>query len=94
MATASAIPLEHDHDHDLLDDLSSPVPRSVLDKRDSYDCKGSSMCSSLQVSACDNAVNSKLIRNDVVNYGASGYVVQKSPPFCWTFMILTADIST
>ncbi|KAH6640172.1 hypothetical protein F5144DRAFT_609227 [Chaetomium tenue] len=70
MDTASAIPLDHDHNH--VEDMSSPVPRSVLDKRDSYDCKGSSMCSSLQVRACDDAVNSKLICNDDVNYGASG----------------------
>ncbi|KAH6843424.1 hypothetical protein B0I37DRAFT_418525 [Chaetomium sp. MPI-CAGE-AT-0009] len=66
MATASAIPHEH------VEDLSSPVPRSPLDKRDSYDCKGSSMRSSLQVRACDDAVNNKIIRNDAVNYGAPG----------------------
>jgi hypothetical protein len=71
VATASAIP--HDHDH--VEDLSSPVPRSPLDKRDSYDCQGSGMCKSLQVRACDDAVNNKLIRNDAVNYGAPGYVV-------------------
>jgi hypothetical protein len=70
VATASAIP----HDHHEVDHLTSPVSRSSLDKRDSYDCKGSSMCSSLQVRACDDAVNNRLIRNDVVNYGASGYV--------------------
>lgn len=66
MVSSSAIPHSHE------DYESSPVPRSVLEARDSYDCKGSSMCSSLNVAACDDAVNSKIIRNDVVNYGADG----------------------
>ncbi|KZL86276.1 hypothetical protein CI238_09148 [Colletotrichum incanum] len=68
--TAVAIP-EHDFVPDYTQNIS-PVPRGVLDKRDSYDCKGSSMCSSLKVAACDDAVNNKLIRNDDVNYGAPG----------------------
>ncbi|KAI3558673.1 hypothetical protein CABS01_07360 [Colletotrichum abscissum] len=69
--SAVAIPGEHSHEHDLVMDMS-PVPRGVLDKRDSYDCKGSSLCSSLKVAACDDAVNNKLIRNNDVNYGAPG----------------------
>lgn len=79
VATASAIPHDHDHvedyDHDHVEALSSPVPRSPLDKRWSYDCKGSGMCRSLKISACDDAVNHKLIRNNDLNYGAPGYVV-------------------
>jgi hypothetical protein len=49
--------------------------RSSLTVRDTYDCKGSGMCKSLQVRACDDAVNNKIIRNDVVNYGAPGLIV-------------------
>lgn len=72
VASAAAVVIpDHAHEHDFEADVS-PVPGNVLDKRDSYDCKGSSMCSTLQVRACDDAVNSKLIRNDDVNYGAPG----------------------
>lgn len=66
MVTASAIPHSHQEPE------SSPLPRSPLEARDSYDCAGSGMCKSLQVRACDDAVNSKIIRNDDVNYGADG----------------------
>jgi hypothetical protein len=69
ISSASAIP-SPDVDIDM-----SPNPRGILDARDdSYDCKGSSMCKTLQVRACDDAVNNKLKRNDDVNYGADGYV--------------------
>ncbi|KAI2619622.1 hypothetical protein GGR54DRAFT_639947 [Hypoxylon sp. NC1633] len=37
-----------------------------------YDCYGSTMCPVMHVRDCDGAVNDKLIRNDVVNYGAAG----------------------
>lgn len=50
------------------------VTGSTLNKRDSYDCKGSSSCGLLQVKYCDHAVN-YLIRNDDVNYGSAGYVL-------------------
>jgi hypothetical protein len=64
--TASAIPEMQTSPRDI-----SPLEnRSILD--DTYDCKGSSMCKSLQVRACDDAVNNKIIRNDDVNYGADG----------------------
>lgn len=72
VASAAAVVIpDHVHEHDFEADVS-PAPASILEKRDSYDCKGSSMCSSLQVRACDDAVNNKLIRNDGVNYGAPG----------------------
>ncbi|KAF6838782.1 hypothetical protein CPLU01_02315 [Colletotrichum plurivorum] len=72
VASAAAVVIpDHAHEHDFEADVS-PVPGNPLEKRDSYDCKGSSMCSSLQVRACDDAVNNKLIRNDDVNYGAPG----------------------
>lgn len=69
VATASATPDAQ------VKTLTSPRPRSPLDKQDSYDCKGSGMCKSLQVRACDNAVNTVLIRNNDINYGAPGYVI-------------------
>ncbi|KAH6693628.1 hypothetical protein F5X68DRAFT_247988 [Plectosphaerella plurivora] len=68
--TGSAIPVDHTHEH-VHEDVSL-VPRSPLDKRDSFDCKGSSMCATLNVAACNNAVNFRLIRNNDVNYGAPG----------------------
>ncbi|KAI2464625.1 hypothetical protein F4781DRAFT_436221 [Annulohypoxylon bovei var. microspora] len=37
-----------------------------------YDCGGSIMCSTVKVVWCDEGVNSKLIRNDELNYGAVG----------------------
>lgn len=69
-ASSTAIPHAHE------DTETSPVLRSPLEKRDTYDCKGSSFCGSatLSVADCDNAVNNKIIRNNDVNYGASGYV--------------------
>ena len=47
---------------------------SILMKRDYFDCNGSGMCGGAVnfVRDCDIAVNSVLIRNDVLNYGASG----------------------
>jgi len=47
---------------------------NTLEKRDSFDCHGSGMCGSAVnfVRDCDNAVNHMLIRNNDVNYGASG----------------------
>ncbi|KAF5558178.1 hypothetical protein FNAPI_5195 [Fusarium napiforme] len=50
----------------------SPVPRSNLEARDSYDCNGSGLCGAVQVRDCDNAINNRLIRNNDVNYGAPG----------------------
>lgn len=67
--SSTAIPHVHE------DSETSPARRSPLEKRDTYDCSGSSLCSSLSVASCDDAVNNKIIRNDVVNYGAPGYVV-------------------
>jgi len=48
-------------------------PNNIV-KRDSFDCAGSGMCGSAVnfVRDCDIAVNSVLIRNNDVNYGASG----------------------
>ena len=65
VGTAAAVP-------HALDAETSPVALNILQARDNYDCKGSSMCKSLQVRSCDDAVNNKLIRNDDVNYGAPG----------------------
>ncbi|KAI1021803.1 hypothetical protein LB505_008864 [Fusarium chuoi] len=50
----------------------SPVPRSKLEARDSYDCNGSGLCGIIPVRDCDQAVNNRLIRNNDVNYGAPG----------------------
>ena len=73
IAAAGTIPVPRSNT-DSMEAGSSPALTGLLAKRDSYDCKGSSMCKSLQVRACDEAVNSKLIRNNDVNYGAPGYV--------------------
>lgn len=55
------------------DDFGMSVrARSPLEKRDTYDCSGSSLCGSIPISACDNAVNNEIIRNNDVNYGAPG----------------------
>ncbi|CAI4214147.1 unnamed protein product [Parascedosporium putredinis] len=45
-----------------------------LDRRDSFDCAGSGLCGSAVnfVRDCDIAVNTVLIRNDDINYGAAG----------------------
>jgi hypothetical protein len=82
VATASAIPQDIDQmiegpgdiDH-MIEGLASPVPESLLEKRATYDHKGSGMCRSLKVSACDHAVNHKLIRDNKQRYGSRGYVV-------------------
>ncbi|KAF4414996.1 hypothetical protein FACUT_13793 [Fusarium acutatum] len=50
----------------------SPVLRSKLEARDSYDCNGSGLCGAIAVRDCDNAINNRLIRNNDVNYGAPG----------------------
>lgn len=68
MIGANAVP----HLHAEMDTETSPRLKSPLVARDTYDCKGSSLCRSLQVRACDDAVNNKIIRNDDVNYGAPG----------------------
>lgn len=49
---------------------------SIFDRRDTYSCAGSSLCGSAAglIAACDYAINYDVIRNDVVNYGAPGYV--------------------
>ena len=73
IAAAGTIPVPRSNT-DSMEAGSSPALTGLLAKRDSYDCKGSSMCKSLQVRACDEAVNNKLIRNNDVNYGAPGYV--------------------
>jgi hypothetical protein len=73
IAAAGTIPVPRSN-ADFMEPGSSPALTGLLAKRDSYDCKGSSMCKSLQVRACDEAVNNKLIRNNDVNYGAPGYV--------------------
>ncbi|KAL0930132.1 uncharacterized protein CTRU02_214952 [Colletotrichum truncatum] len=66
-STAGVIP---DHAHGLSRDVS-PRLKSPFERRDTFDCEGHSLCGALPVSACDQAAN-KLIRNDDVNYGASG----------------------
>ncbi|KAI1378979.1 hypothetical protein F4677DRAFT_465255 [Hypoxylon crocopeplum] len=38
----------------------------------SYNCDGSSMCPTIHVHDCDSAMNSKIIRDDNMNYGAAG----------------------
>ncbi|KAI1392124.1 uncharacterized protein F4822DRAFT_425340 [Hypoxylon trugodes] len=37
-----------------------------------YDCSGSIMCPTLKVQACDVAINTFLIRDDNLTYGATG----------------------
>lgn len=81
MVGANAIP----HAHVEVDAKTSPRLKSPLFARDTYDCKGSSLCSSLQVSFCDDAVNNKIIRNNNVNYGAPGWVV---PPLTRIIFVL------
>lgn len=66
MVSASAIPRSEAEFN------TSALPVNPLEARDTYDCKGSSMCKTLQVRACDEAVNSNIIRNDDINYGAPG----------------------
>jgi plasmid rolling circle replication initiator protein Rep len=49
---------------------------AILNKRVTYSCAGSSLCG-VQANLrkwCDAAVNSQIIRNDVINYGAPGYI--------------------
>jgi hypothetical protein len=54
-------------------DETSLNPVAVLNKRNSYNCKGSGLCGSTPVKYCDQAVNT-LICNDDHNYRAPGYV--------------------
>lgn len=59
---------------------SAPLPdaeTSELAQDAWFDCKGNGKCSSSAhfLRDCDRAVNSMLIRNDDLNYGASGYVL-------------------
>lgn len=54
-----------------LSDDQSPVSPYFTDF---YNCHGSSMCPTVKVQACDVAVNHKLIRDDVLNYGSEWYV--------------------
>jgi hypothetical protein len=61
-------------------DETSLNPAAVLNKRDSYNCKGSGLCGSTPVKYCDHAVNT-LIRNDDHNYGAPGYGFAPFPFF-------------
>lgn len=63
---------------------ASPVldeKAAELFKRESYDCNGSGMCGSAVnfVRDCNTAVNDMLVRNDVKNYGAPGYVMISHP---------------
>lgn len=46
-------------------------PATILDKRNSYNCKGAGSCATLAVKYCDQAVNT-LIRNNDLNYGSAG----------------------
>ncbi|KAI9167996.1 hypothetical protein HJFPF1_04140 [Paramyrothecium foliicola] len=72
-AVGSAIPHDHAEHAIRSEDLrTSPNPRSQIEIRDSFDCKGSSICSTMPVASCDRAVNFNLIRDDGVNYGAPG----------------------
>lgn len=60
---------------------------SHLNKRETYSCAGTSLCSvdsGRLRSWCDMAVNSRLIRNDVVNYGGPGYTLIKFLLFGYT----------
>jgi hypothetical protein len=47
---------------------------AILSKRVTYSCKGNALCgATANLRAwCDITVNDKIIRNDVVNYGAGG----------------------
>ncbi|KAK6069392.1 hypothetical protein SCUP234_10704 [Seiridium cupressi] len=45
----------------------------ILEGRDTYDKKGSGMCSSLQVKFCDEAVNNYIIRDDAQRYKPDVY---------------------
>ncbi|KAI1472374.1 uncharacterized protein F4812DRAFT_464478 [Daldinia caldariorum] len=58
---------------------ASAIPRDVSSANASitewagplYDCRGSIMCSTLHVKACDVAVNTQIIRDDELNYGSA-----------------------
>ncbi|KAK4185498.1 hypothetical protein QBC35DRAFT_476314 [Podospora australis] len=71
---ASAIPAALDNtdiaDSSEVDDTITTTP--FLTKRDWFDHKGSGMCKSMNVRACDIAVNDRIIRNNDLNYGAPG----------------------
>lgn len=76
LVTGAALPFEDAEDvatREMADAVGITLrPRGVLQARDSYDCKGSSICSTLNVAACNRAVNDLIIRNNDVNYGAPG----------------------
>ena len=69
VSTASALPETVDQSTEF---NATEDSWSLLEARDTYDCKGSSLCSSLNVAACDTAVNNNIIRKDDINYGAPG----------------------
>lgn len=50
---------------------AAPKPSSDTDGEWTYDCKGSTMCSQLQVKTCDEAANDRLVRKDDLNYGTN-----------------------
>ncbi|KAM7188895.1 hypothetical protein V8F33_010342, partial [Rhypophila sp. PSN 637] len=51
---------------------AAPQPISDTDGEWTYDCHGSAMCSQVQVNACDEAANNRLMRNNDLNYGTDG----------------------
>ncbi|KAI4863451.1 hypothetical protein F4820DRAFT_426777 [Hypoxylon rubiginosum] len=66
---SSVLPLEDNPDTvQVIPDPVTSVDAEPTEIR--YDCRGSTMCPTIHVKACDEAVNSKLIRDDNVNYGA------------------------
>lgn len=70
---SSVLPLEDNPDTvQVIPDPVTSVDAEPTEIR--YDCRGSTMCPTIHVKACDEAVNSKLIRDDNVNYGAIRYV--------------------
>lgn len=71
IVSASAIP-----------EVDSSLPETsnsleILSKRSSYNCKGNPLCGSTANlrSWCDNTVNNKITRDNLVRYGAPGYAV-------------------
>ncbi|OBT64466.1 hypothetical protein VE03_05358 [Pseudogymnoascus sp. 23342-1-I1] len=54
--------------------LETSSSLAILSKRAAYSCKGNTLCGSTANlrTWCDNTVNNKIIRNDVVNYGPPG----------------------
>ncbi|KAK8093281.1 uncharacterized protein PG998_014682 [Apiospora kogelbergensis] len=45
---------------------------SIIEARDTFDCKGSSVCRTIPVKFCDETVNLRIKRTDEVLYGAPG----------------------